>query len=95
MRTEAVRQRFWRTSAVETLLVDIIRQEEHAMSICTVLKRWREWSDRGGMTSSELEYPSASRRALWASSEECVQEWKARRAKMRTALEESSTGMTM
>lgn len=43
-------------SVVETLLVDLIRQEEHAMSVCTVLNRWREWSDRGGMSIDDLDY---------------------------------------
>ncbi|CAD6579042.1 MAG: hypothetical protein ASARMPREDX12_009047 [Alectoria sarmentosa] len=43
-------------SVVETLLVDLIRQKEHAMSVCTVLKRWREWTDRGGMTIDDLEF---------------------------------------
>ena len=63
-------------SAVETLSVDIITQEEHTVNVSTVLKRRREWSDPGGMTSDELEDTSASRRALWASSEKCAQNGK-------------------
>ena len=43
-------------SVVETFLVDLIRQEDHAMIVCNVLNRWREWSDRGGMTVDDLEY---------------------------------------
>ena len=42
-------------SVVGTLLVDPTRQEEHATSVCTVLNRWRVWSDRGGMTIDGLE----------------------------------------
>ena len=43
-------------SAVETSLVNLIRKEEHATSVCTVLERWREWTDRGGMTIDDLEF---------------------------------------
>lgn len=27
-----------------------------SISVCTVLKRWREWSDRGGMTIDDVEF---------------------------------------
>lgn len=43
-------------SAVETLLVDLIGQKEHTMSVCTVFELWPEWSDRGGMTINDLEH---------------------------------------
>ena len=42
-------------SAVKTLLVDLVKQNEQAMGICAGLKRWLEWSGRGSMTIHNLE----------------------------------------
>jgi hypothetical protein len=42
-------------AAVEAILVGMIKQEERAMEVCTVLERWRAWTDRGGMTIEDLE----------------------------------------
>ncbi|KAL2043745.1 hypothetical protein N7G274_003264 [Stereocaulon virgatum] len=42
-------------AAVEAILVGMIKQEEPAMEVCTVLERWRAWTDRGGMTIEDLE----------------------------------------
>ncbi|MCJ1450129.1 hypothetical protein MMC28_000458 [Mycoblastus sanguinarius] len=42
-------------AAVETLLVSIVKNKEQAMSVCSILERWREWSDRGGMTIDDFE----------------------------------------
>lgn len=41
---------------VEALLVGMIKREGEAMNVCAVLQRWREWSDRGGMTIEDLEF---------------------------------------
>ena len=42
-------------AAVEAVLVRMMRQVEHSMSVCTILERWRLWTDRGGMTTEDLE----------------------------------------
>ena len=72
-------------SAAETLLVDLIRQEEHAMGVCTVVKRSREWSDRGGMTINDLKFLERNKvpfcnaaRVMDVSSEKCVRKRRAR-----------------
>lgn len=41
---------------VEALLVGMIKREGEAMNVCIVLERWRQWSDRGGMTIEDLEF---------------------------------------
>lgn len=40
--------------AVEGLLIGMVKGEESAMGVCSVLERWREWSDRGGMNTEDL-----------------------------------------
>lgn len=40
--------------AVEGLLIRMVRQEEVAISVFSLLERWKEWSDRGGMNTADL-----------------------------------------
>lgn len=40
--------------AVEGLLMGMITQEQVALGVCSVLERWQEWSDRGGMNTEDL-----------------------------------------
>ena len=40
---------------VEGLLLGIIQNDDKCMSILEVLERWRQWSDRGGMTVEDLD----------------------------------------
>jgi hypothetical protein len=42
-------------AAVGAVLEGMVKQEEQSMAVCTVLERWRAWSDRGGMTNEDLE----------------------------------------
>lgn len=42
-------------AAVETFLIGIMNQEGSSMVICTILEKWRAWTDRGGMTIADLE----------------------------------------
>ncbi|KAK4690491.1 hypothetical protein P7C71_g6312, partial [Lecanoromycetidae sp. Uapishka_2] len=42
-------------AVVEALLVGVLKQEEQSIAVCTVLERWRAWSDRGGMTIEDLD----------------------------------------
>ena len=42
-------------AAVVAVLVGMMKQEERAMEVCTILERWRAWIDRGGMTIEDLE----------------------------------------
>ena len=42
-------------AAVETFLIGIMNQEEPLMVVCTILEKWRAWTDRGGMTIADLE----------------------------------------
>ena len=51
-------------TAVETLLVGMIKMEEEALCVCTVLEKWRQWSDRGGMTIEDLEFLEKKKRAF-------------------------------
>lgn len=40
-------------TAVEGLLVGMIRGEDGAMGVCGLLERWRDWSDRGGLNAED------------------------------------------
>lgn len=40
--------------AVEGLLMGMITQEQVAIGVFSVLERWQEWSDRGGMNTEDL-----------------------------------------
>lgn len=40
--------------AVEGLLIGMVKGEEATMGVCSVLEKWREWSDRGGMNTEDL-----------------------------------------
>ena len=42
-------------AAVETVLIGILNQEESSVAVCTILEKWRAWTDRGGMTVADLE----------------------------------------
>ena len=42
-------------AAVETVLIGIMNQEESLIAVCTILDKWRAWTDRGGMTIADLE----------------------------------------
>ena len=42
-------------AVVETGLIGIMNQEESSMFVCTILEKWRAWTDRGGMTIEDLE----------------------------------------
>ena len=42
-------------AAVETVLIGILNQEEPSVAVCTILEKWRAWTDRGGMTVADLE----------------------------------------
>ena len=42
-------------AAVETVLIGILNQEEPSLAVCTILEKWRAWTDRGGMTIADLE----------------------------------------
>ncbi|KAL9098164.1 MAG: hypothetical protein Q9163_006123 [Psora crenata] len=42
-------------AVAEGLLVHMIRKDAKAMLDCSVLERWREWTDRGGMNIEDLE----------------------------------------
>lgn len=41
-------------NVVEGLLIRMVQTEELAMSVCRILERWREWSERGGMNGEDL-----------------------------------------
>lgn len=47
--------------AIEGLLVRMVKQEEIAMSVFSLLERWKEWSDRGGMNTEDLAIFRANR----------------------------------
>lgn len=40
--------------AVEGLLIRMVRQEKVAIGVFSLLDRWKEWSDRGGMNTEDL-----------------------------------------
>ena len=40
--------------AVEELLIRMVKQEGVAMSVFSLLERWKGWSDRGGMNTEDL-----------------------------------------
>ncbi len=42
-------------AAVETVLIGIMNQDEPLMVVCTILEKWRAWTDRGGMTIEDLQ----------------------------------------
>ena len=42
-------------ATVETVLIGILNQEEPSVAVCTILEKWRAWTDRGGMTIADLE----------------------------------------
>ena len=50
--------------AIELVVVGIIKEEEQALSVCTVLQSWRNWSDRGGMTIEELDMLASKKQAF-------------------------------
>lgn len=41
-------------TAVEGLLIEMIKGEERAVGVCGILERWREWSDRGGLNAEDF-----------------------------------------
>ena len=51
-------------AAVETILIGIMNQEEPSLVVCTILEKWRAWTDRGGMTIADLETLEKEKLAL-------------------------------
>ena len=47
--------------AIEGLLIRMVKEEEVAMSVFSLLERWKEWSDRGGMNTEDLAIFRANR----------------------------------
>lgn len=49
-----LRERAGTQEAVEGLLIRMVRQEKVAIGVFSLLDRWKEWSDRGGMNTDDL-----------------------------------------
>lgn len=50
--------------SIETLLIGIMKEDQQALSVCTLLERWRSWTERGGMTIEDLDLLVDQRQAF-------------------------------
>lgn len=51
-------------AAIESILVGMVTQDKQSVAVCTLLERWRAWSDRGGMTIEDLEVAANNKLAF-------------------------------
>ena len=46
------------------LLIGMLTKDEHALSVCDILERWRIWNDRGGMNVDDIDFLSERKTAF-------------------------------
>ena len=59
-----VKAEFSLQEANEIMLIGMIKENEHALSVCTVLEKWRSWSERGGMTIDDVDWLADRKQAF-------------------------------